>query len=86
MNSSTNSRRNSFSSFVKNLLLLVSPSNNVNEDDQLERKLSASSSEYSPFQDMYFSFPAFEEPDESSSTCGQSHHQPYIAKSNRILC
>jgi hypothetical protein len=84
MNSSSTCRRNSFSSFVKNLLLLVSPSNNVNED-HLERKISTSSSEYSPFQDMYFSFPAFEEPEESS-TCGQSHHQPYIAKSNRILC
>jgi hypothetical protein len=80
MNSSTTTcRRNSFSSFVKNLLLLVSPSNNGNED------LETTSSEHSPFQDMYFSFPAFEEPEEPS-TCGQSHHQPYIAKSNRIMC
>lgn len=90
MNSNTtstdSSRRNSFSSFVKNLILLVSPSNNNNEDElNLER---TTSSENSPFQDMYFSFPAFEETYEDSTTTTNCGHQSYITtqSSNSILC
>lgn len=87
--SNVNSRRNSFSSFVKNLLLLVSStpsSSNANEQDNNEQE--AACSEYSEFQNLYFSFPAFiEEPtDESASSCGQSHHQSFITESSRIMC
>jgi hypothetical protein len=86
---STDSRRNSFSSFVKNLILLVSPSTNNNEDElNLERKSSTTSSENSPFQDLYFSFPAFEETYEDSTTvsnCG--HAQTYMTQtSSSIMC
>lgn len=74
-----NTRRNSFSSFVKNLILLVSPSHNeANEDLKLER---STTSESSPFQDMYFSFPAFEETYEDSN-CG--HPSTFISSS--IVC
>ena len=82
MNSTTDNRRNSFSSFVKNLILLVSPTSNGSEDDlNLERKASTTSSENSPFQDMYFSFPAFEETCESTAT-----HQSYMNQSSSIVC
>ncbi|KAF1796446.1 hypothetical protein V8B55DRAFT_1431886 [Mucor lusitanicus] len=87
--SNANSRRNSFSSFVKNLLLLVSStpsSSTANEQDSNEQETACS--EHSEFQNLYFSFPAFiEEPaDESASSCGQSHHQSFIAESSRIMC
>lgn len=84
--SNNNSRRNSFSSFVKNLLLLVSStpsSSDANDQDNDEKETT----ENSPFQDLYFSFPAFiEEPTEESTSCGQSHHQSFITESSRIMC
>jgi hypothetical protein len=88
MNSNTDNstaRRNSFSTFMKNLLLLVSPSSNTNEVDSLdlERKSSTASSENSPFQDLYFSFPAFEEASAEETSCG---HQSYMAHSSSIMC
>lgn len=79
MNSET-TRHNSFSSFVKNLILLVSPASNSNEEDDLSLERTASS-ESSPFQDMYFSFPAFEETYEDSN-CG---HTSFISQSS-IVC
>lgn len=76
---SNNTRRNSFSSFVKNLILLVSPSSNDTQDLHLERKSTTTSTESSPFQDMYFSFPAFEEPCEDSNCA-------YMAQPSSIMC
>ncbi|KAI8881773.1 hypothetical protein K501DRAFT_286234 [Backusella circina FSU 941] len=90
MESSTTTRRNSFSAFVKNLILLVSPSNQQEEEATAETKSTMSNS---PFEDLYFSFPAFEEStsEESSATtssCGQTSHLPqsYMVESSRILC
>ncbi|KAI8048210.1 hypothetical protein BDF21DRAFT_433569 [Thamnidium elegans] len=80
MNShSNNTRRNSFSSFVKNLILLVSPSSNDTQDLNLERKSTTTSTESSPFQDMYFSFPAFEESCEDSNCT-------YMTQPSSIMC
>ncbi|KAI8378636.1 hypothetical protein BD560DRAFT_389949 [Blakeslea trispora] len=82
----TDNRRNSFSAFVKNLFLLVTPTNQTN-DNKLERKMSANSSENSPFQDLYFSFPAFDESEESStSTCSSTSSYTMANESNRIMC
>lgn len=78
MNTENNTRRNSFSSFVKNLILLVSPSSPANDDLSLER---TATSESSPFQDMYFSFPAFEETYEDSNCA----HPSFISQSS-IVC
>jgi hypothetical protein len=89
MESNTTTRRNSFSSFVKNLILLVSPSNQQEQETAAETKSTISNS---PFEDLYFSFPAFEEStSEESSTstsCGQTSHLPqsYMVESSRILC
>lgn len=85
----TSARRHSFSNFMKNLLLLVSPSNVSNEEDLgLKRESSSTSSENSPFQDLYFSFPAFEEfsNGEESSTASSCGHQSYMAQSSSIMC
>ncbi|KAG2211222.1 hypothetical protein INT47_006342 [Mucor saturninus] len=78
---SQNTRRNSFSSFVKNLILLVSPSQHqANDEDELSLERTTTS-ESSPFQDMYFSFPAFEETYEDSNCA----HSTFISPSS-IVC
>ncbi|KAI8637461.1 hypothetical protein BD408DRAFT_424497 [Parasitella parasitica] len=87
MSTTSSTRRNSFSAFVKNLLLLVSstPSsaNTSNQDDNKQEPI-----EKSPFQDLYFSFPAYieESTEETAASCGQSQHQSFITNSSRIMC
>ncbi|OAD69695.1 hypothetical protein PHYBLDRAFT_182835 [Phycomyces blakesleeanus NRRL 1555(-)] len=61
--------RNSLSSLFKNLFLFVSPSNSIEPINIQESK------QQSPFEDLYFSFPALEEAD--------PEQQHYIAESNR---
>lgn len=80
---SDNQRRNSFSNFVKSLLLLVTtPTNQECEQEQKETY-------HSNFYDLYYSFPAFDdELEQDSSTCSQSHNNTttsYIS-TNHILC
>jgi hypothetical protein len=73
--------------FVKQLLLLVLPKQSQQMDNKANNKTKATS----PFEKMYFSFPALEE-DTVDSTCGQDHtrHQRHEAnnnvKTNNIIC
>lgn len=74
--------------FVKQLLLLVLPKQSQQMDNnKITKPLSSS-----PFEKMYFSFPALEE-DTVDSTCGQDHtrHQQRHernnnVKANNIIC
>ncbi|KAG1143723.1 hypothetical protein G6F37_007672 [Rhizopus arrhizus] len=80
-----NVRHKSFSSFVKSLLSIVSPSTTTTKNDESEKQVRCL------FEDMYFSFPAFEEEEqeqeekqESMSSC---RPQPsLIVGTNRIMC
>lgn len=79
--SNTSVRRNSFSEFVKSLLLLVSPSNNHDNSNSKQEDIEKRSP--SLFEDMYVSFPAFEEQEESTGC----HPQPsLIVGTSRIMC
>ncbi|OAC98548.1 hypothetical protein MUCCIDRAFT_115469 [Mucor lusitanicus CBS 277.49] len=64
--------------FVKQLLLLVLPSKQ--QQAQADNKNQGNS----PFEKMYFSFPALEEDsiDGSSNTCGQQQDQRHKTKSS----
>ncbi|CAO3673165.1 hypothetical protein CU097_015528 [Rhizopus azygosporus] len=79
--SNTSVRRNSFSEFVKSLLLLVSPSNSHDNSNSKQEDIEKRSP--SLFEDMYVSFPAFEEQEESTGC----HPQPsLIVGASRIMC
>ncbi|GAN07488.1 hypothetical protein MAM1_0163c06985 [Mucor ambiguus] len=63
--------------FVKQLLLLVLPSKQ--QQEQVDNKNQGNS----PFEKMYFSFPALEEDSiDSSNTCGQQQDQRHKSKSS----
>lgn len=71
--------------FVKQLLLLVLPSKQ--QQEQVDNKNQGNS----PFEKMYFSFPALEEDIDNSNTCGQQQDHRHKSKStataiNGILC
>ncbi|CEP09211.1 hypothetical protein [Parasitella parasitica] len=71
--------------FVKQLLLLVLPSKQ--QEEQVDNKNQGNS----PFEKMYFSFPALEEDIDSSGTCGQQQDHRHKTKptptaNNGILC
>jgi hypothetical protein len=66
--------------FVKSLLLLVLPNNKTHHDDKLNKNetIATNKENTSPFEEMYFSFPALAEEEDhlsSSSTCGQQHRE-----------
>jgi hypothetical protein len=72
--------------FVKQFLLLVLPSKQ--QQEQVDNKNQGNS----PFEKMYFSFPALEEDiDNNNNTCGQQQDHRHRSKSttaaiNGILC
>ncbi|KAI9282214.1 hypothetical protein BY458DRAFT_497537 [Sporodiniella umbellata] len=75
--------RNTFSGFVKNLLSIVSPSNNSSKNEELEKR----SQVRTLFEDMYYSFPAFEEEESSKASPSTCHPQPsLIVGTSRIMC
>ncbi|EPB84945.1 hypothetical protein HMPREF1544_08304 [Mucor circinelloides 1006PhL] len=62
--------------FVKQLLLLVLPSKQ--QQEQADNKNQGNS----PFEKMYFSFPALEEDNiDNGNTCGQQQDQRHKSKS-----
>jgi hypothetical protein len=72
-----------FPTFVKQLLLLVLPNNGLAHQQQRDPTLS----QHSPFEEMYFSFPALEE-DTSPVDAAYSQHPrgAAIVKTDGILC
>ncbi|KAG1473196.1 hypothetical protein G6F56_001091 [Rhizopus delemar] len=88
LNETNNVRQKSFSSMMKNLLSLVSRSDNNNSTTQIEDSEKRSQHVQTLFESMYFSFPAFEEQDENTSTGISNCHpqSPLIVGSNRIMC
>ncbi|KAK4514700.1 uncharacterized protein ATC70_002302 [Mucor velutinosus] len=63
--------------FVKQLLLLVLPSKQ--QQEQADNKNQGNS----PFEKMYFSFPALEEDSiDNSNTCGQQQDQRHKSKTS----
>ncbi|KAI8150136.1 hypothetical protein BJV82DRAFT_662227 [Fennellomyces sp. T-0311] len=97
-----NPRRHSFSSFVRNLMLLISPSSSTDDDGDStttvsdrcnERVSDQESKKSSQFLEMYFSFPALEEPDTEANSCAADHHihnsstgASFIVPTSRVLC
>ncbi|KAI9026626.1 hypothetical protein CLU79DRAFT_742639 [Phycomyces nitens] len=86
-------RRNSLPSFVRQLLLLMSPAEQNSQSHSEQSNHEEKPTPSSPFEDLYFSFPAYEElePDngcESTSSCGHHHHREASStmKSSRVLC
>ncbi|KAG0734868.1 hypothetical protein G6F57_015011 [Rhizopus arrhizus] len=80
-NETDNVRHKSFSSFVKNLLSIVSPSTTAIKSDESEKQVRCL------FEDMYFSFPAFEEDEEQGEGRPNCRHPPsLIVGTNRIMC
>ncbi|CDH56652.1 predicted protein [Lichtheimia corymbifera JMRC:FSU:9682] len=93
-------RRNSFSSFVRTLLLFVSPS--ANHDDETSSTSSIqqdmpdeckkdSNHNDSLFMEMYVSFPALEDQDvaENNSCAAEQRNGTssfIVGSSNRVLC
>ncbi|EIE89183.1 hypothetical protein G6F46_002659 [Rhizopus delemar] len=79
-----NVRHKSFSSFVKSLLSIVSPSSiPTTKNDESEKQVRCL------FEDMYFSFPAFEEEEQEEKQEGLSNCRPQpslIVGTNRIMC
>ncbi|CAO3703737.1 unnamed protein product [Rhizopus stolonifer] len=86
-NDANNAHRNTFSGFVKNLLSIVSPSNS-NSSNSKNEDLEKQSQVNTLFEDMYFSFPAFEEDEETTkATTSTCHPQPsLIVGTSRIMC
>lgn len=89
----TEETNKNLSTFVKQLLLLVLPAKNKNIVNTGSNSNSNDST--SPFEKMYFSFPALDEDLEANTkTCGQHHHQASHERSdvvkstnnNGILC
>jgi hypothetical protein len=70
--------------FVKQLLLLVLPTKHkdiINDSSNSNRSDSTS-----PFEKMYFSFPALDEdPDTTKKTCGQQHHHQASHKTTDVV-
>ncbi|KAI9314438.1 hypothetical protein BX666DRAFT_1966568 [Dichotomocladium elegans] len=93
-NRQPNARRNSFSSFVRTLFLLVSPSSTHDDDgaaDQKPQDCAESKHSNSIFMEMYFSFPALEDPESETSSINCAAEQRngasfLVESSNRILC
>ncbi|KAI7872312.1 hypothetical protein BDF14DRAFT_1877529 [Spinellus fusiger] len=85
------SRRNSLPFFVRQLLLLMSPTEENAPPCRTEQSSSDENRQSSsPFEDLYFSFPAYEElePESgcepTSSSCGHNHLEASSAmKSSR---
>ncbi|KAG0733092.1 hypothetical protein G6F57_001332 [Rhizopus arrhizus] len=79
-----NVRHKSFSSFVKSLLSIVSPSSTTTtKSDESEKQVRCL------FEDMYFSFPAFEEEEQEEKQESMSSCRPQpslIVGTNRIMC
>ncbi|KAG2228075.1 hypothetical protein INT45_009121 [Circinella minor] len=96
----TNPRRHSFSSFVRNIMLLISPSSS-NDDGESTTTVNERSDDHtdedkknSQFLEMYFSFPALEDPDSETNSCAAEHHihansntsNSFIVPTSQVLC
>ena len=97
-----NPRRHSFSSFVRNLMLLISPSSSADDDSDSTTTASdrcgdcaadQDAKKNSQFLEMYFSFPALEDPDTEANSCAADHHihnsstgASFIVPTGRVLC
>ncbi|KAJ8661699.1 hypothetical protein O0I10_002506 [Lichtheimia ornata] len=93
-------RRNSFSSFVRTLLLFVSPSGNHDDEtsstssiqqDMPDECKKDSNHNDSLFMEMYVSFPALEDQDVSeNNSCAAEQRNGtssfIVGSSNRVLC
>ncbi|KAL1932662.1 hypothetical protein VTP01DRAFT_8340 [Rhizomucor pusillus] len=103
---SSNARRHSFSSFMRHLLFLMSPSSSNGHNDAASSSSSSSSSSNSSpngpsdksktdnslFLEMYFSFPALEDPESETNSINhcaveqRASSSNFMYGSNTVLC